>query len=113
MDNSGISTDDINKMKRLVEMELFQYTHEQDLKAVLDKDGSRVFMEQVFLSLENGLDEYKAGPASTELNMTCTVLMKLLDSHESASGKLFKSCFRYFSYSRHFSRWGCYDSDGN
>jgi hypothetical protein len=86
LDNSGISNDDINKMKRLIEMELFQYTHEQELKAALDKDGSRVFMEQVFISLEKGLDKYKGGPASAELNMTCTVLMKLLDSHESASG---------------------------
>ena len=77
-------------MKRLIESELTQYSHEQELKSVMDKDGSRVFMEQVFNSLEKGLDEYKGGSASTELNMTCTVLMKLLDSHESASGKYIK-----------------------
>ena len=80
--------DDVNKMTRLIEAELGQHFTEQDLKVAMDKDGSKLFMEQVFISLEKGLDEYKGGMASTELNMTCTVLMKLLDSHESASGKL-------------------------
>lgn len=87
LDNSGISIDDITKMTRLIESELGQYSHEQDLKSSMDKDGSKIFMEQVFVSLEKGLDEYRGGNASSELNMTCTVLMKLLDSHESASGK--------------------------
>lgn len=88
LDKSGISLDDITKMTRLVESEQVQYAHEQDLKSAMDKDGSKVFMEQVFVSLEKGLDEYKGGATSSELNMTCTVLMKLLDSHDSASGIL-------------------------
>lgn len=91
--------DDITKMTRLIESEQVQYTHEQDLKLAMDKDGSMKLMEQVFTLLEKGLDESKVRNTSSELNMTCTVLMKVLDSHDTASGmfqKFMLDAFRVF-----------------
>ena len=83
---------DVSKMNKQIELEMKQEkeisirkSHEEKLDQMMDSNGSKLFMEQILLALEKGLDEHKS-EKSQNLGMTCSVLLNLLESQAVVTG---------------------------
>ena len=87
LDVSVISYEDITKNITLVAQESFHHDAEKNLSQMMDADGTKAFLEKIFKAMEKYLIEFKQSKKSFSLEVSCSVLIKWLDSHPNIAGK--------------------------